>query len=248
MAVGFLYVWLALVPLRQGEPWAWWTLVVSGVTGFGSFLTYLGYGYLDTWHAAATLVLLPFFVVGIVRTWPRLRRPRGLSSLWRERIFAWTWSPAGRGRLCLAFACLGMITGGLLIMRVGMTWVFVPQDLEFMGVSADQLLAINPRLVSLIAHDRAGFGGGLFSGGLTIAAILVCGLRPGAPGLWWALLAAGLAGFGCAIGIHPVVGYTSFVHLLPAYLGALAFLVGMWILWRPMCASDPSPDRRFPDL
>ena len=35
--------------------------------GFVSFLAYLGYGYLDTWHGLATLVLLPCFVLGLVR-------------------------------------------------------------------------------------------------------------------------------------------------------------------------------------
>src|SRR5262249_6311927 len=55
VAVGLLYLWLADFPLRRGEAWAWWLFLVTGVVGFGSFLAYLGYGYLDTWHGAATL-------------------------------------------------------------------------------------------------------------------------------------------------------------------------------------------------
>jgi hypothetical protein len=47
------------------ESWSWWTLVCSGLAGFLSFLSYLGYGYLDTWHGAATLLLLPVFVAGL---------------------------------------------------------------------------------------------------------------------------------------------------------------------------------------
>jgi hypothetical protein len=43
----------------------------------------------------------------------------------------------------------------------GSTRVFVAEDLEFMGLTRGALDAINPRLVPLIAHDRAGFGGGL---------------------------------------------------------------------------------------
>src|SRR6185436_17739267 len=68
IAIGTLYLWLAEFPLRRGEPWAWWLFIVSGTTGFGSFLAYLGYGYLDSWHGAATLVLLPLFVLGLVQT------------------------------------------------------------------------------------------------------------------------------------------------------------------------------------
>jgi hypothetical protein len=48
IAIGTLYLWLAAFPLREREPWAWWTFLVSGLAGFASFLAYLGYGYLDT--------------------------------------------------------------------------------------------------------------------------------------------------------------------------------------------------------
>src|ERR1051325_7338290 len=53
ISIGSLYMWLAEFPLRNGESWAWWTFAATGITGFGSFLAYLGYGYLDTWHGLA---------------------------------------------------------------------------------------------------------------------------------------------------------------------------------------------------
>jgi len=140
-----------------------------------------------------------------------------------------------------------MILGGAVICAVGMTRVFVPQDLAYMGLTVADLEAVSPRLVPLIAHDRAGFGGGLFSGGITVLFTVWCGTRPGARGLWWALLISGLVGFGCAIGIHPIVGYTSLVHLAPAYAGAMAFLVGIALLYRPMCRVDGEGEW-FPDL
>src|SRR5258708_16231639 len=68
IAIGVMYLWLAEFPLRRRESWAWWALVISGGAGFLSFLAYLGYGYLDTWHGAATLGLLPLFIAGLVRT------------------------------------------------------------------------------------------------------------------------------------------------------------------------------------
>ena len=55
IAIGSLYMWMAEFPLRSRQPWAWWLFLVSGLLGFSSFLAYLGYGYLDTWHGAATL-------------------------------------------------------------------------------------------------------------------------------------------------------------------------------------------------
>ncbi|MEO5731865.1 MAG: hypothetical protein ABI134_29805, partial [Byssovorax sp.] len=123
-----------------------------------------------------------------------------------------------------------------------------PQDLEFMAVTVPELNALNPRLIPLIAHDRAGFGGGICSTGITVMACVWRGARPGARGLWWAMLVSGTVGFTTAIGIHPLVGYLSFTHLAPAYAGALMFATAMVLLYGPMCRVDPgSPLDRFPD-
>jgi len=247
ISIGTLYAWLGAVPLRRGEAWAFWTTILSGLIGFGSFLTYLGYGYLDVWHGRATLALLPIFVLGLVLSFRELRGPRGPGVLLRLGAKAWRYSPAGLGRLALSFTAFGMIAGGLTIMGVGMTRVFVPQDLEFIGMTVAELSALSPRLVPLIAHDRAGFGGGLCSTGITVMACVWYGARPGARSLWRSLLLAGGVGFATAIGIHPLVGYTSFIHLAPAYAGVLAFAIGMTLLHGPMCRVDQRSDR-FPDL
>src|SRR6516225_8833617 len=82
IAIGLLYLWLIQFPLRAGQAWAWWLLLLSGLVGFGSFLTFLGYGYCDTWHAFGTALILPPFVVGLVRSRPRLSGSRG----WRVLI------------------------------------------------------------------------------------------------------------------------------------------------------------------
>lgn len=247
ISIGSLYAWLGAVPLRRGEAWAWWTALISGLIGFGSFLTYLGYGYLDVWHGRATLALLPVFFTGMALAYRETKAPRGLAALAKAGARAWRYSPAGLGRLALTFTAFGMISGGLVIMAVGMTRVFVPQDLEYMGVTVAELHALNPRLVSLIAHDRAGFGGGLCSTGVAVMACVWYGTRPAARSLWRSLLIAGVVGFSTAIGVHPVVGYTSFVHLAPAYAGALAFAIGMVLLYAPMCRADAEGDR-FPDV
>lgn len=34
LAIGTLYLWLLAFPLRLGEEWAWWTLLLSGTVGF----------------------------------------------------------------------------------------------------------------------------------------------------------------------------------------------------------------------
>jgi hypothetical protein len=239
IAIGALYLWLTEFPLRQREPWAWWTLLVSGVVGFGSFLTYVGYGYLDTWHGAATLLLLPCFVWGLVRSYGTLRRPRHVRALLRPGVRDVPWmSAAGVGRAMLLVTAATIVVGGLVIMTVGMTSVFVPQDLEFMGLRPADLQAINPRLIPLIAHDRAGFGGGLCSTGVAVFFCVWCG-RPGRA-LWQVLCIAGAVGFGTAIGVHPAVGYMDVVHLAPAVAAALVFAVALGLLYRPMFGAGGS--------
>ncbi len=237
LAIAALYLWLAEFPLKDGQAWAWWALALSGVLGFGSFITYLGYGYLDTWHGAATLVLLPCFVAGL---WMTRRlvvarstvagRDASLQSLWSPAVPVDWRSRAGLGRACLIVTALGMIGAGLTIQTIGMTQVFVDTDLAFIGLDRAQVQAINPRLIPLIAHDRAGFGGAVCTAGFVL---LVCVWRAApCPSLWQMLLISGLVGWSTAVGVHPAIGYNDTIHLAPAVCGSLLFLSGL-ILIRP---------------
>ena len=238
IAIGTLYLWLAQFPLRQGEAWAWWLFALSGLLGFGSFLLYLGYGYLDTWHGMATLALLPCFGLGLAKTRSLVEQRHSIRCLLRPaEPVSWT-APYGIGRLCLLATAIGLSAGGLVITFVGITTVFVPEDLKFMGMAVEQLQAINPRLVPLIAHDRAGFGGGVCCCGVTMFFCVWCGRS--SRSLWQALLLTGTAGFGTAIGVHPVVGYNDFVHLAPACLGALLFAMGIGLTFRQMYWPAPN--------
>jgi hypothetical protein len=236
IAVGILYLWLTEFPLRHGEPWAWWLLAISGVLGFGSFFTYLGHGYVDRWHAVGTLVLLPLFVLGLARAFSGVSRPADLRCLLRPAV-EWPWrSMHGIGRACLLVSAFGLFAAGMTIMAVGVTWVFVPQDLGYLGLSADELHAINPRLVPLMAHDRAGFGGGVCTSGLVMFFCIWCG-RP-SRALWQALCLSGTAGFATAVGVHPLIGYLDFIHLAPAVAGAVVFAAGLMLTYDPMLKAE----------
>lgn len=241
IAIGMLYLWLAEFPLRQGEAWAWWLFAISGLLGFTSFLAYLSYGYLDTWHGLATLALLPVFGLGLVRSYSTLAKPATPRALRRPSIRPVWNSALGLGRIGLILTAIGMVSAGLTILTVGTSVIFVPQDLTFMTLQPADLARLNQRLIPLIAHDRAGFGGAILTTGFTALFAVWCG-RP-SRNLWQALALAGGVGFGTAIGIHPLVGYTNLVHLAPALLGALLFALSLALSYSPMMRAEEGRNR-----
>lgn len=139
----WLYLWLIRFPLAEGRAWAWWLLAVGGTLGFLTFLSYLGTGYLDSWHGLATLVLLPLFVLGLARSRPGRSSPHGIRTL---------------------------LTPGEQPRFGSRPWLGR----------------------ALLLHDRAGFGGGLATTGLTVLGCVWCGRASRAR--WEALLIAGVAG------------------------------------------------------
>lgn len=232
VAVGLLYLWLTALPLRHGQAWAWWTLTLSGIAGFTSFLAYLGYGYLDTWHGFATLILIPIYTLGLIKSRSLIQGSKSIQVLRRPSVPLSLRSPAGTGRVLLLLVTTGMIISGFIVLTIGSSEIFVPQDLIFMQVTINDLTNLNTRLISLIAHDRAGFGGAIFSIG--IAAFIAIWCAEPAKHLWQILLLAGGMGFGCAIGTHFFVGYLDFIHLAPAYLGAGLFALGLVLTYPTM--------------
>ena len=224
--IGVIYAWVILFPLRRGDAWAWWLLALSGSIGFLTFLAYLGYGYLDTWHGLGTLLLVPVFVAGL---WKTRHRRVGVSvrELLRPAAPLFDRSRRGLGRLVLIAGAAGSAGGGLLILGIGVTDIFVPEDLEFMGRSAGELRSIDDRLVPLMAHDRAGFGGAVLTLSLTTLGCLWKNRLT--RDLWQAVAIAGGASLSAAIGVHFIVGYTDIWHLLPALSAAAALVIGLTI-------------------
>jgi hypothetical protein len=236
VAIGMGYLWLAAFPMQARAAWTWWALVFSGGIGFLAFLTYLGQGYLDSWHGVATLFLLPVFLLGLYRSrpvnlsfraaWIESGQKEGVSALW--------------GRMLLGGCAVGLILAGGTIAIFGMTTVFVPSDLRFIGLGADDLSRISHSLIPVISHDRAGFGGGLCSIGCLLLFMARCAQLTRSFVEIVAIM--GCAGFGGAIGVHFAVGYLDFLHLLPAFLGLLLFLLAnglLWVGWRNRRSAEP---------
>jgi hypothetical protein len=146
------------------------------------------------------------------------------------------------GRALLLAVAGGMIAGGLTVMTFGMTRVFVPQDLTFMGLARSDLQSISTRLIPLIAHDRAGFGGAICTTGVTVLICVWCASP--SRSLWQILCVAGVVGFAAAIGVHPIVGYNDLLHLAPAIVGAIMFIVGLVLCWKPMRVTKQKSDHK----
>jgi len=118
-----------------------------------------------------------------------------------------------------------ILIAGVVISSFGVTTVFVPEDLEFMQTTREYLVDANPRLVPLVAHDRASFGGMLISTGIAVLLTALWGWQRGRRWLWYSLSGTGTVAYTTTIVIHWAVGYVNLKHLLPAYGG----LVVLWI-------------------
>lgn len=232
---GFLYMQLARHGVRNGLQWARKAIHIAGIFGFLGILLFLGFGYFDWLHGLLWLLLLPFFLIGSRVTRNFNEHP---SSKNRTNHVAWKKSLWGQ----LSFVSLGIsfILAGIFISIVGMTEVFIPTDLMYICMNPEQLKELNDRLIPVIAHDRAGFGSALISVGLLVLMLALWGFQQGEKWVWYTFLIGGIPAFSAGIITHFVIGYTTFIHLLPAYLGVLLFVVGL-VLTRDFFFKENEP-------
>jgi dihydroorotate dehydrogenase len=234
VAIGVLYVGLSLFGIRRGLHWAQRSVFLSAFAGFGTFFLFLGFGYFDPFHAFVTAILFQFLLLavhsklGVAELPPAL----DLGNDWRWRWGLW-------GQLLMILHACGLLAAGLAISSIGCLWVFVHEDLDFLQTTAETLRAANPRLIPLVAHDRASFGGMLIASGLTFLTASLWGYRRGAAWLWWTFAPAGLFAYGAAIGVHYAVGYTDLGHLIPAFAGLVLFVLGLTLSRPYLCPEEP---------
>ena len=176
LTIGILYTSLAAIGLRRGLHWAQHAVQLSAIAGFGSFFLFLGFGYFDPFHAFVTVVLFQFLLLMFHSRLapPAPIPPPGLHNDRRWWLGLW-------GQLLHVAQASAFLAAGTTIAVVGVTEVFVPEDLEFMQTTAEALRSASPRLVPLIAHDRASFGGMIVASGLCFLGVALWGFRRGAP-------------------------------------------------------------------
>jgi dihydroorotate dehydrogenase len=221
LADGILYFGLAVWGIRCGWHWARVTFLTSSIVGFFSFFLFLGFGYFDPFHAFVTAIVFQFVMLAVHST--SSNSPQYLIPDWRNDR---AWRAAQWGQLLYVVHGAAVIVAGLVISSFGVTSVFVQDDLDFMQTTIEALAGANSRLIPLIAHDRASFGGMLISCGVATLLTSLWGFRRGAAWVWWSLTLAGMIAYSATIAVHLAVGYTSFRHLLPAYGGLAAIAAG----------------------
>lgn len=236
VAIGALYTGLAVGGIRRGWPWAREVYLLSGAIAFPTLFYFLATGFLEPLHTATTLVLFPMFVAAVRRTphAPRWRLAPDGPEPERRRALV--------GQLLLIVTGAGLLVGGAVISLIGLTSVFVPTDLTFLGTSPQMLETVNARLVPFVAHDRAGFGGALMGAAVAIILLSAWGWRRGEAWVFWTLAAAAAAGFLPAAVVHGAIHYTDFIHLAPVYVGIAMTGTGLLLAHPYLCArASPRP-------
>ncbi|WP_165763799.1 dihydroorotate dehydrogenase [Halalkalibacter urbisdiaboli] len=222
ISAGFLYMQLAYYGIRKKVHWARKAFVIAGVLGFLNFFYFIGFGYFDLLHFVYNMLLLPFFIAGLLCSRTMRKGESGVNVLNHP-----SWKRSQIGQLCFVVIGFSLLLGGIVISVIGMTTVFVPTDLLFLQLGPEEIIKIDPKLIPLIAHDRAGFGGALLSEGFLLLCISLWGFREGEKWIWWTFFFGGLPGFIAGIGTHFHIGYTDFVHLLPAYFLVALYVIGL---------------------
>lgn len=219
LGVGILFTGLAWWGVRRGHHWALLAVTVPSSLGFVSFFSFLGFGYFDPLHAFVSAILFQFMLLAMVG------RPSPLRwDTLPDRHDDSDWLRAQWGQLGFVAHGATILVAGMVISVIGMTTVFIREDLAFLQLCAADLNAV-PGLVPLIAHDRGTFGGMLMVAGLTMLLMSLWGFRRGAAWLWWTMLSAGTVGYTMAIAVHHAVGYVDPRHLAPAWAG----LATIWL-------------------
>lgn len=99
---------------------------------------------------------------------------------------AWFWGAILGGSLA---------AGGALTLGLALTRVLLPYDEHHLGISAEQLARLQPRLHDFMAHDRATLAGTMLGLGALYAALAAGGIRRAQHWAQVALTASALTGF-----------------------------------------------------
>lgn len=149
IGIGSLYIGLAWGGIRLGRVWARNAFLISGAVTFVTLFYFLGTGFIELLHALVVIVLFPMFVFAVWRkpSTPRWRvLPPGPECERRRALW---------GQLLMIGVGGGLFVAGAVISTVGLTSVFVPTDLAFLGTESHTLQSADSQLLPFIARGSA---------------------------------------------------------------------------------------------
>ena len=167
-------------------------------------------------------------------------RPHTSSNLYHQRDLCS--SVLGDGRPLLLLTGIGLALAGGFALFLALTYQFLPHDIAFLGLTAEQLCTINDcRITGFMIHDRIAFGGALLVIGLLYLWLTEFPLQAGHVWAWWTLAASGVLGFGSFL-TYLNTGYLDAWHGLASLCLLPRFTIGLLRSWnhlllRHMCFS-----------
>lgn len=221
---GFLYMQLARHGIKRRLHWARVTYHTAAIIGFLGILLFLGFGYFDWLHGLFWLVLFPIYMKSVFESKHANQHPSSQHATNDRK-----WKRALVGQLFFIILGLSIIIGGIVISTIGVTNVFVSTDLLYLCLTEEMLHQISEQLIPVIAHDRAGFGSALISVGILVFFMSLWGFRQGEKWVWNTLALGALPAFIAGLGIHFVINYTNFIHLIPVYFLILLYVLGLFL-------------------
>lgn len=227
VGLGWLYLVIAVGGIRSVAHGARGAVIASALVGFTSFFSFFGFGYFDTLHAFVSLALLQLTIQIMVGDSPHTDTKTALIDNDSSSRDCALW-----GQLVWIIHSVGLLVAGIVILGIGMSSVFVAEDLAFLCMGREEIATLDQKLVSVVAHDRATLGGMLLAAG--VATLLVClwSFKRGARWVALGFLGLGIPAYASAIGVHFWVGYVDPLHLIPAFAGAGLWLAGLIMSWR----------------
>ena len=222
LGLGGLYAMLGWHGARRGAHGAKSAIVASSLAGFASFFAFFGFGYFDALHAFVAVVLFQLTVQimsGADEITPRTAHPI-------DREYA-AWLPAQWGQLLWLLHAAGLLVAGAVILGIGMSSVFVSEDLAFLCITREQAADLGPKMWGVVAHDRATLGGMLLASGVAMFLTVLWCYRRGAAWVWTAMLGLGAPAYAASLGVHFWVGYVDWRHLVPGFAGLALWALGL---------------------
>jgi dihydroorotate dehydrogenase len=103
--------------------------------------------------------------------------------------------PAEQSWLWLMLLGFGLLIGGGMTLAVALSRVVLPYDEALTGLTRLQLMAINPRLLDFMRHDRITLSGTMLAVGILYLALTVYGVRRGLHWAWLTVVISAAAGY-----------------------------------------------------